>query len=144
MTTNFDIAGVYPRLVVSDGAAAIGFYRAALGATEVARYTNPAGKIVHAELDLAGTMIAIKDEDGSDLAPTTLGGTGVIMALRVDDADAAAEAMLAAGATVRYPVADQPHGQRSGRLADPYGHLWMVSQQIEELSAAEVQRRVGG
>lgn len=144
MTTNFDIAGVYARLVVSDGAAAIGFYRAALGATEVARYTNPAGKIVHAELDLAGTMIALKDADDGDPAPTTLGGTPVIMALQVDDADAAAAAMIAAGATVIYPVADQPHGQRGGRLADPYGHQWMIAQQIEELTAAEVQRRVGG
>lgn len=144
MTTNSHIARVYARLVVSDGAAAIGFYRAALGATELARYTNPAGKIVHAELDLAGTMIALKDEGDGDPAPSTLGGTPVIMALQVDDADAVAEAMLTAGATVIYPVADQPHGERGGRLADPYGHQWIISHKIEELTAAEIQRRVGG
>ncbi|MPZ25160.1 MAG: VOC family protein [Micromonosporaceae bacterium] len=141
---NSHIVGVYARLVVSEGAAAIDFYRAALGATEVARYTNPAGKIVHAELDVAGTTIALKDEGDGDLAPATLGGTPVIIALQVDDADAVAGAMLAAGATVIYPVADQPHGERGGRLADPFGHQWMISQQIEDLTAAEVQRRVDG
>lgn len=144
MTTNSHITGVYARLVVSDGAAAIGFYRTALGATEVARYTNPAGKIVHAELELAGTTIALKDEGNGDPAPTTLGGTPVIIALQVDDADTVAEAMLAAGATVIYPVADQPYGERGGRLADPYGHQWMISQRIEELTPAEVQRRLDG
>lgn len=143
MTTNSHITRIYARLVVSDAAAAIDFYRAALGATELARYTDPAGKIVHAELDLAGTMIALKDEGDGDPAPDTLGGTPVIIALQVDDADAVAEAMLAAGASVIYPVADQPYGERGGRLADPFGHQWMISQRIEELTAAEIQRRVG-
>ncbi len=62
--------------------------------------------------------------------PTTLGGSPVIMALDVDDADAVADAMLRAGATVVYPVSDQDHGQRSGRLADPFGHLWMIAQPL--------------
>ncbi|MCF2533347.1 VOC family protein [Yinghuangia soli] len=132
---------VYARLVVSDGPRAIDFYRAALGAEEVERYTDPDGKIVHAMITVGGTPIAVKDEDDADPAPTTLGGSPVVIALDVEDADAVADALLSNGATVVYPVADQPYGQRGGRVADPFGHLWMISQDIEALTPEEIQER---
>jgi PhnB protein len=132
---------MYPRLVVSDGARAIDFYVSALGATESARYTSPEGKIVHAELQIGPATIALKDADEFDPAPPTLGGSPVIIALYVDDADAVADAMLAAGATVVFPIHDAEYGERGGRLADPFGHLWMVSQQIEDLTPEEIQQR---
>jgi PhnB protein len=132
---------MYPRLVVSDGPRAVDFYVAALGATEIARYTSPDGKIVHAELQIGPATIAVKDADEFDPAPSTLGGSPVIIALYVEDADAVADAMLAAGATVVFPIHDADYGERGGRLADPFGHLWMISQQIEDLSPEEIQRR---
>ncbi|MFH8497165.1 VOC family protein [Streptomyces coeruleorubidus] len=132
---------LYARLVVSDGPRAIDFYRTAFGAEEIERYTDPDGKIVHAMLRLGGAVIAVKDADDSDPAPDSLGGSPVIMALDVSDADAVAEAMLRGGASVVYPVADQHYGQRGGRLADPFGHLWMISQTIEELTPQEIQKR---
>lgn len=135
------ITRLYARLVVSDGPRAIEFYRAALGAQEIERYTDPEGRIVHAMLRLGDTVIAVKDADDADPAPPSLGGSPVIMALDVSDADAVAEAMLRGGATVVYPVADQHYGQRGGRLADPFGHLWMISQTIEELTPREIQQR---
>ncbi|MEU4469679.1 VOC family protein [Streptomyces sp. NPDC024017] len=135
------VTRLYARLVVSDGARAIDFYRDALGAEETERYTGPDGKIVHAMLRLGGTAIAVKDADTGDPAPTSLGGSPVIMALDVSDADAVSEAMVRCGATVVYPVADQHYGQRGGRLADPFGHLWMISQTIEDLTPEEIQRR---
>lgn len=138
------ISGLYPRLVVSDGARAIDFYKAAFGAEETARYTDPDGKIVHAEVLVGGIKVAVKDEGDGDPAPTTLGGTPVIMALDVSDADAVGEAMLRAGATVIHPIADQPYGQRGGRLADPFGHQWMVAQVTEELTPEQVQERTTG
>jgi uncharacterized glyoxalase superfamily protein PhnB len=135
------VTRLYPRLVVSDATRAIDFYRGALGAEEIERYTGPGGRIVHALLRLGGAVLAVKDADEGDSAPPSLGGTPVIMALDVTDADAVAEAMVRAGATVVYPVADQHYGQRGGRLADPFGHLWMISQTIEDLTPEEVQRR---
>ncbi|MDQ1015255.1 VOC family protein [Streptomyces afghaniensis] len=132
---------LHARLVVSDGPRAIDFYRAALGAEEIERYTGPDGRIVHALLRLGDAVIAVKDADGSDPAPDSLGGSPVIMGLHVSDADAVAEAMLRGGASVLYPVADQHYGQRAGRLADPFGHLWTISQTIEELTPDEIQQR---
>ncbi|GAA2519337.1 VOC family protein [Streptomyces levis] len=139
-----NVTRLYARLVVSDGPRAIDFYRTALGAEEIERYTGPGGRIVHALLRLGDTVVAVKDADEGDPAPPSLGGSPVIMALDVTDADAVAEAMLRGGATVVYPVADQPHGQRGGRLADPFGHLWMISQTIEDLTPEEIQRRTDG
>jgi PhnB protein len=123
------IRGMYPRLVVSDAAAAIDFYAAAFGAKEVSpRHTDDAGRVVHVELLFGDFRIAVKDEGDGDPAPTALGGSPVIMALEVDSADAVADAMIEGGATVIYPVSDHDYGDRGGRLADPFGHLWMIAE----------------
>ena len=121
------IRAMYPRLVVNDAAGAIDFYVAAFGAKEVPpRHTDDAGKVVHSELLFGDIRVAVKDEGDGDPAPTSLGGSPVIIALEVDSADDVADAMIKAGATVIYPVTDHDYGDRGGRLADPYGHLWMI------------------
>ena len=124
MIGRMGISKVYARLVVDDAAAAIDFYVSAMGATEVERHTDGGGHIVHCELRFGDAAVAVKDSD-VDPSPTKLGGTPVIMALYVDDPDGMAAAMQAAGATVLYPIADQEYG-RGGRLADPWGHQWML------------------
>jgi uncharacterized glyoxalase superfamily protein PhnB len=65
----------------------------------------------------------------------------VILALYVDDPDATAAAMLAGGGTVIFEVSDQPYGERGGRLADPFGHSWMISHRSADLSSEEIQQR---
>jgi PhnB protein len=123
------MSDMYPRLVVLEAAKAIDFYVSVFGAREVARYTDEGtGRIVHAELELAGVTLAVKDEGDGDPAPPTLGGSPVVMALYVEDADAVGRRMEEHGATVIFPIADQPYGERGGRLADPFGHLWMIAQ----------------
>jgi PhnB protein len=120
---------MYPRLVVIGADRAIEFYTTVFGAKEINRYTDEStGRIVHAELELAGVTLAVKDEGDGDLAPPTLGGTPVVMALYVDDADAVGRRMEDHGASVIFPIADQPYGERAGRVADPFGHLWMIAQ----------------
>ncbi|MGW0664100.1 VOC family protein [Streptodolium elevatio] len=135
------VTGLYPRLVVSDGPRAVDFYRSVFGAEEVERYTDPDGRIVHAMLRIGGVPVALKDEADGDPAPTTLGGSPVIIAVDVADPDAVADAMVRGGATVVHPVADHPYGQRGGRLADPFGHMWMVFRTIEDLTPEEIQER---
>jgi PhnB protein len=125
------VTEVIPRLVVADGAGAVSFYERALGAAEGKRYTDD-GRIVHTELTIGSSRIHLKDEGDGDPAPTSLGGTPVIMHLGVTDADAVARSMVDAGATVVFPVADRGYGMKDGRLADPYGHLWLVSEPLVE------------
>jgi PhnB protein len=40
-----------------------------------------------------------------------------------------------------YPLADHFYGERGGRLRDPFGQQWMLSQRIENLSTEEMNRR---
>lgn len=124
------VSALSPRLVVADAARAIDFYVAALGAVEQERHTTPDGKIVHAEVRIGPAVFAVKDEGDGDPAPTTLGGSPVILSLEVTDADAVGDAMVRAGATVVYAIQDWDHGSRGGRFADPSGHLWMVAQPL--------------
>ncbi|GAB3810210.1 VOC family protein [Micromonospora zhanjiangensis] len=126
-----EIQNLYPKLVVADAAAAIDFYRSAFGARETARYTDDGGSVVHAEVTIGTFTVALKDEGYGDTAPTSTGGPPVIMALDVSDADAIEAAATNAGAVVVHRVRDQPHGGRAGRIADPFGHQWMISQRTE-------------
>jgi len=135
-----EIESLYPRLVVDNADAALAFYRAAFDAEIVERYTNPDGRVVHAMVAAGPVRFAVKDADGYDPAPTT-GGVPVILALYVADADAVAARMVDGGATVIFEVDDQPYGERAGRLADPFGHLWMVAQRTESLTPAQIQSR---
>lgn len=118
---------ITPVLTVRDGAAAVEFYTRAFGATETARHTNAPGQIV-AELELDGARFLVVDETPSafNLSPETLEGTSVRLNLIVDDPDAVAERAIAAGATIVFPIADQPYGLRQGRVADPFGHHWLI------------------
>lgn len=125
-----EITNLSPRLVVSDAAAAIDFYTRAFGAVEKGERYVVDGKVVHAEVVIGPVTVSLKDEGDGDPAPTTLGGTPIILGLDVTDADATAERMLAAGGTVIYPIHDSDYGMRGGRLADPYGHQWMIHQPL--------------
>ncbi len=134
---------LYNRLVVDDAAAALDFYTAALGATELVRFPDPSGKIVHAEFQLGDEIVSVTDSDGDlNRSPDTLGGSGVLLTLVVADADAVGAVMERHGATVVIPIADQFYGRREGRLRDPFGHLWIISQDGEDLTTEEIQRRV--
>ncbi len=139
------VAGpVFLRLIVDDAAAAIDFYIAAFGATEVARFTDPSGAIVHAEVQIGEGLVSLTESDGdANPSPNQLGGSPVIAMLNVDGVDAVAAAMVAAGAEAVYPVDDRPYGRRDGRYRDPAGHLWIIGQDSEELTDEEIQDRLG-
>lgn len=139
------MATVTPYLCVSDAAAAIGFYQRAFGAAEEMRMTDASGKVGHAEITIGTARIFVADEwpDGGVYGPGRYGGTPVSLVLQVDDVDAVFERAVAAGATVERPVTDQPYGERSGWLIDPFGHWWSVATTIEELSRNDLRERVG-
>jgi PhnB protein len=124
------VTQVRPRLVVADAAAAIDFYVRALGAVETADRYVIDGKVAHAELTIGGSVVHVKDEGDGDPSPTTLGGSPVILSLDVPDAREVARRMREAGASVVFEIDDHGYGYLDGRLADPYGHLWLVSQKL--------------
>lgn len=136
---------INPYLSVSNCAEAIEFYGKAFGAViSGPQLTDPAGNIVHAEIQIGQSSVMLADEnpDFGNLSPKALGGTCVRLNIEVDDADAIAKQAAEAGATVLIPIADQFYGYRSGRLADPFGHEWILSQKLEDLSQDEMQARM--
>ena len=134
---------VAPYLMVRNAGAAIEFYKQAFGATEVMRLRMPDGKIGHAEIQIGDSRIMLSDEfpEYGNRAPESFGGSPVIISLFVEDVDAVARQAVAGGAKILRPVSDQFHGDRSGRLADPFGHIWIISTHIEDVSPEEIERR---
>ena len=137
---------VTARLLVSGAADAIEFYRDAFGAEEIGeRFLGPTGRVIHAELRFGDSVVMLSDEE-SDAAPAraphSLGGAvSAIVATYWEDVDASWERAVAAGAEVIYPLEDQFYGERGGRLRDPYGQQWMLSQRIEDVSHEEIVQR---
>jgi len=121
------VSSITPMLTVKNAAGAAGFYTQAFAATEEERFTAPTGHIV-VRMSIEGVPFFVVDENppALNLSPESLGGTSVRINLMVDDPDACAAQAIAAGATEVFPVADQPYGLRQGRVADPFGHHWLI------------------
>ncbi len=134
---------LFAYLSVRNAAEAIDFYTRAFGAKEKLRLTEPSGRIGHAELDFDGTTLMLADEfpEYGIRAPQAGMGTPVTLHLHVDNADEAIRRAVEAGATIEREPKDEFYGERSGCIRDPFGHRWNIGHQIEEVSAAEMQRR---
>jgi PhnB protein len=124
---------VVPYLMVGNGHRALDWYVRAFGGREVDRHDMEDGRLGHAMLTLAnGGSVYVADEFPEmieaigTLAPDSLGGTTVTVALAVDDVDAWLARARAEGAcTIREPV-DEFYG-RHARLRDPFGHVWSLT-----------------
>ena len=134
---------VTPYLIVDGGAAAIDFYTSVLGATERMRMPAPDGKVGHAELELGDSLIMLADEfpDMDARGPKAVGGTPVSLMVYVEDADAAFDRAIQAGAKSLQPVEDKFYGDRSGRFEDPFGHRWDVATHVEDVPPDEMAKR---
>ena len=51
--------------------------------------------------------------------------------------DAAWKRAVGAGATVVMPLDDMFWGDRTGRLEDPFGHQWELTQTVRDVEPAE-------
>ena len=138
-----DIHEVYPYLRVHNAAEAIDFYARAFDARELFRLTEPGGRVGHAELRIGSATVMLSDEypESAIRGPRSLGGTTFSIHLHVGDVDQAYAQAVRAGATVVRPVQNQFHGERSGTVRDPFGHEWLLGQQIESVTPEEMQRR---
>jgi PhnB protein len=131
---------IVAHIVVQDAEGAAAFLGEAFGAEEVSRIQVPDGRLMSVQLSIGGGLLHIADEfpEMGVLAPPTIGGTPVVLALEVEDADAVFAQAIAAGATVRQPVADMFWGDRHGQLDDPFGHRWNISQHVRDVPQDEV------
>jgi len=137
-----EFRGATPLLAIKNAPAAIEFYKKAFGATELMRLAEPNGTIAHAEIRVGSAVVMIAEENPQfNKSPATLKGTSVILMVYFEDVDRVFNQAVSAGAKVIFPLKDQFYGDRSGRVEDPFGHMWMLATHKEDLSADEMQRR---
>ncbi len=138
---------VTPRLVVDDGERAIAFYKEAFGAKENkrARFQEPSGRVIHAELRIGSGVVFLTSEsdEGAVIQSPHAAGNKVtaLLATYWPNVDRAWKRAVAAGAEVIFPLEDRFYGERSGRLRDPFGQQWMLSQMLEDLTPAQIRKR---
>lgn len=130
-------------LTVKDAAGALEFYKKVFGAVETMRLVEPEGRIGHAEMMISGSPIMISDEypELDVLGPQSRGGSTVGIHLYVTDVDEVFARAVAEGAKAISAIEDEFYGDRSGKLVDPFGHVWNIATRKEELSAEEVTKR---
>jgi PhnB protein len=131
---------ITPHIVVRGAEEAVAFYRNAFGAEEVSRIPVPDGRLMSVQLRIDGDLLHIADEfpEMGVLAPPSIGGTPVVLALDVADAEAVFAHAVTAGAAIRQPLADMFWGDRYGQLEDPFGHHWNIAQHLRDVPHDEV------
>jgi PhnB protein len=131
---------ITPHIVVQGADRAAAFYRDAFGAEELTRIPTPDGRLISVQLRIGDGMLHVADEfpQMGVLAPPSVGGSPVVLALEVVDAEAVFAQAVAAGATVHQPLADMFWGDRHGQLEDPFGHRWNVGQHLRDVPHDEI------
>lgn len=132
-----------PAITVEGAAEAIAFYRRAFGAEEIRRFAG-GGKIFHAEIRIGDSIVMLTDAmpEWGFKSPKQVGGISSSLMFYCADADAVFNRAVEAGATVASPMDDVFSGQRYGAVICPWGHRWAIATQREDLSDAEVQKRM--
>ena len=95
------------------------------------------------EIQLGDSRVMLSDEyaEMDFLGPQSRGGTTVQMHLYVADADAQVARAEAAGAKVLKPVQDQFYGDRTGAVADPFGHVWHIATHKVDVPMSALKKR---
>lgn len=113
-------------LIVDQAAAAVTWYKDALGAKELWDLGGVAG------LQIDGAPFFLHEVNPSnpvETSPDQAGATSVRIELFVADPDGFIERAIRAGAVLVSPVEDHrvPWGtHRQGGFRDPFGHIWSV------------------
>ena len=118
------LRSVAPWLSVTDGSAALTFYKRAFGVRVLRRLEDRSGRVGFAQLRVGATEFWL--QENSDARPDPCHAQ-IHMTLTADDPDSLISQAIAAGATELEPISDA-RGWRCGRLADPFGHLWEVGE----------------
>jgi PhnB protein len=131
---------ITPHIVVQGAERAAAFYRDAFGAEELDRIPTPDGRLMSVRLRIGDGHLHLADEfpEWGVLAPPSIGGTPVVLALDVPDAEAAFARAVAAGARVRQPLAEMFWGDLHGQVEDPFGHRWNIAQHVRDVPHDEI------
>jgi len=117
-----------PYLALENSRRFIEFIKSAFGAQEKLVVPAPGGGIAHAKVAIGDSILEMSDAHGP-YQPMPCG-----IHLYVPDVDAVYEQALRAGAKSLTPPADQPYGDRSGGVVDPFGNQWFIATHIKDIA----------
>lgn len=123
MTATANTAVLSTMLAVPNGAEAVAWYQAALGAEVLWDLHGVAGLSVDGAPFFIHEIVVGKFD-----TPKRLGATSARVELFVDDPDAVIARAVAAGAIGEAPIDYQVSWglHRQGGFTDPFGHVWLV------------------
>lgn len=135
---------ITPYLIVNHAADAIEFYKKAFNAKEIMCVTKEDGKVKHAELQIGDSKIMLADEchEMNAVSPQPCCHSPVGIHLYIKDVDAVVERAVSAGAKLTRAVENMFYGDRCGAVEDPFGHHWHVSTHIEDVTPAQIKKRM--
>jgi PhnB protein len=121
-----------PHLTLRNVLAEVEFCKAAFGAVELRRFSNPDDSVHVAEMSIDGALFHLHEEmpGSNEKSPETLRGTSSAIGLFVTDPAATVKKAVAAGARETKPVQDYDYGYRQGTIIDPSGHVWLIQKKL--------------
>ncbi|HEY6268972.1 MAG TPA: VOC family protein [Candidatus Acidoferrum sp.] len=131
---------ISPMLAVSDGSAAIEFYKAAFGAEVLWHLGSGREVVAGLVIDGARFFLAHEELNCGTRGPDSAGFTTVRIELCVDDPIAMHRQAVAAGATDKDTVVEHQHETMGpkpikrmlqGAVVDPFGHMWLIGKFLE-------------
>ena len=106
----------------------INFMKRAFGAEELGRYAAPDGVIHHTTVRIGNAHMEMGEAHGPYQPMPTM------FYLYVEDCDALYKRAMRAGATSISEPKDQPYGDRSGGVVDPFGNKWYIATHVKDVS----------
>ncbi|MFI5186864.1 MAG: VOC family protein [Chitinophagales bacterium] len=132
---------VSPALAFKGADAAIKWYVNNLGAKEKMRFDMPDGTVAHAEIIFGDSVVMLAEENPQyNKSPKTLNGNSINLCVYVPDVDSVINKATDNGAKLLIPASDQFYGDRSGRIEDPFGYIWIISTHIKDVSEEEMKK----
>ena len=130
-----------PALAFKGADAAIKWYVNVFGAKEKMRFENPDKTIAHGEITIGDSVVMVSEENPQyNKSPKTANGNSVNLFIYVPDVDKTIEKALDNKAKLIMPAEDQFYGDRSGRIEDPFGYIWIISTHIKDVSEEEMKK----
>ena len=124
---------IAPYFVVKNVHSLIDWLTSSFGAETLVKMELPDGRIQHCEIKIGDSIIMAGQREPAMKLATHL---------YLKDVDAAYERCLKAGGKSLYAPVTHPYGDRGAGVEDPEGNIWWISTHVEDVSEAEIIRRM--
>ena len=124
MTTQTEIATIYPSVQYEDADVGIQWLERMLGFERREDVRDDDGNVIHAELTFRGSILMLGTAGVGREPFSSLPAGPRLIYTAVDDVDALHDRAVAAGAEVALELTDTDYGSRDFTLRDPEGNLW--------------------